>query len=87
MLSGLVFGESREDWQVMTSGFHGIARLPNSIRHEAFIEDLSKRFESETHDGPYEEAWLTGRALLAFCLIVYPENYPLTGENTALSVQ
>jgi hypothetical protein len=51
------------------------------------MEDLSKRFESETHDGPYEEAWLTGRALLAFCLIVYPENYPLTGENTALPAQ
>lgn len=78
-LCNTVFGSSTEGWQVHNHGTNALTRLPSSVRHEKFIRDLSSRFESQTHDGPFEEAWLTGRSLLALCLLVYPENYPLTG--------
>jgi len=79
-LTSVVFGHSTEDWEVLIRGLDGLSRLPSAIRHEAFFKDLSERFERQTHDGPHEEAWITGRTLLALCLVLYPDNYPLTGK-------
>lgn len=50
------------------------------IRDKDFMPGLCKRFEAYSHDGPYVDAWRTGRALIAACTLVYPRNYPLTGE-------
>ncbi|KAG8832139.1 hypothetical protein FRC17_001929 [Serendipita sp. 399] len=57
----------------------GLPRNLLSIRHPDFIKSLTKSFEDQSHDGPYEDAWRSGRALLALCLILYPKHYPLTG--------
>lgn len=74
---------SSEEWEMHRWGAEVLARLPASIRHEEFMKILSTRFESQVHDGPYAEAWLTGRALLALCLLMYPLNYPITGYYAA----
>jgi SET and MYND domain-containing protein len=80
-LAALVFASST--LVVPNEGHLTLGALPSSlgcIRHEEFMKNLSKRFENETHDGPYDTAWRTGRALLASCLLQYPKNYPLTGQ-------
>ncbi|KAG8753301.1 hypothetical protein FRC14_006181 [Serendipita sp. 396] len=50
-----------------------------SIRNPDFIKHLTETFENQSHDGPYEDAWRSGKALLALCLILYPRYHPLTG--------
>src|SRR4051794_16653093 len=71
-LIAMVFTRS-PPWSLVVSneGLSALSRLPAllaCIRHEEFMKGLSERFENETHDGPYETAWGSGRALLALCL-------------------
>jgi hypothetical protein len=83
-LAALVFTSSTPSSLVVSnkglSTFGGIPSSLACIRHEDFMKNLSQRFENETHDGPYDAAWRTGRAMLAMCLLQYPKNYPLTGR-------
>lgn len=48
---------------------------------ESYISALSKRFTDAAHDGPYDVARQAGAALLAFYLMVYPDNYPQIGMH------
>lgn len=81
-LTTYVFPGSPDEFQVDGSNLDLLRQLPahlGAVRHELFFKSLSKRFEDHVHDGPYEDAWTIGRALLALCILVYPPNYPLIG--------
>jgi SET and MYND domain-containing protein len=60
-----------------------IADLPitlNDVLHEAYLEQLSEEFSKAAHDGDYATAIISGYTLLALYLLIYPKNYPQTGE-------
>lgn len=75
----LVFGTTNT-LKPRNAGITYLRSLPSSVRNGEFMKILSERFETIAHEGPYEDLWDTGRALLALYLLHYPANYPLTGK-------
>ncbi|PVG02620.1 hypothetical protein CPB86DRAFT_530653 [Serendipita vermifera] len=81
MVGNLTFEPNTADLRVIASGVATLRGLPSpltSIRQDSFLKNLTERFETIAHDGPYDTLWQVGKALLAVCLISYPHNYPLT---------
>ncbi|TFY80212.1 hypothetical protein EWM64_g3797 [Hericium alpestre] len=57
--------------------------IPEALRvffHPSVVPKLSEMFSETSHEGPFEKALNVGHVLLAVYILVYPPNYPQTGE-------
>lgn len=46
----------------------------------SYLPNLSETFSKASHEGHYDTAVSAGHTLLALYLVLYPPNYPQTGE-------